>query len=81
MATLFDWEDGSRPEDVAAATGASVYDLTMHLSPLSAEDASSRKLAGWRLTSAGSLDPATLLQIGLSFFNCTTTTSTGAFRG
>jgi alanine racemase len=33
-ATLFDWEDGSRPEDVAAATGASVYDLTMHLSPL-----------------------------------------------
>lgn len=34
VATLFDWEDGSRPEDVAAATGASVYDLTMHLSPL-----------------------------------------------
>jgi alanine racemase len=33
-ATLFDWEDGSRPEDVAAATGASVYDLTMHLNPL-----------------------------------------------
>jgi alanine racemase len=33
-ATLFDWENGSRPEDVAAATGASVYDLTMHLSPL-----------------------------------------------
>lgn len=34
VATLFDWVDGSRPEDVAAATGASVYDLTMHLSPL-----------------------------------------------
>lgn len=34
IATLFDWEEGSRPEDVAAATGASVYDLTMHLSPL-----------------------------------------------
>jgi alanine racemase len=34
VATLFDWEDGSRPDDVAARTGASVYDLTMHLSPL-----------------------------------------------
>ena len=34
VATLFDWEEGSRPEDVAAATGASVYDLTMHLNPL-----------------------------------------------
>jgi len=33
-ATLFDWENGSRPEDLAAATGASVYDLTMHLNPL-----------------------------------------------
>jgi alanine racemase len=33
-ATLFDWEEGSRPEDVATATGASVYDLTMHLNPL-----------------------------------------------
>ena len=44
VATLFDWEDGSRPEDVAAATGASVYDLTMHLSPLSAADASFRWL-------------------------------------
>jgi alanine racemase len=30
-ATLFDWAEGSRPEDVAAACGASVYDLTMHL--------------------------------------------------
>jgi alanine racemase len=30
-ATLFDWQEGSRPEDVAAACGASVYDLTMHL--------------------------------------------------
>jgi alanine racemase len=34
IATLFDWEDGSRPDDVAAACGASVYDLTMHLNPL-----------------------------------------------
>lgn len=33
-ATLFDWNDGSRPEDLAAACGASVYDLTMHLNPL-----------------------------------------------
>lgn len=34
VATLFDWTEGSRPEDVAAACGASVYDLTMHLNPL-----------------------------------------------
>jgi alanine racemase len=34
VATLFDWTDGSRPEDLAASCGASVYDLTMHLSPL-----------------------------------------------
>ncbi len=34
QATLFDWQDGSRPEDVAAACGASVYDLTMHMNPL-----------------------------------------------
>jgi alanine racemase len=34
VATLFDWRDGSRPEDVADACGASVYDLTMHLNPL-----------------------------------------------
>ena len=34
VATIFDWEDGSRPEDVSAACGASVYDLLMHLSPL-----------------------------------------------
>jgi len=34
VATLFDWQDGSRPEDVAAASTASVYDLTMHLNPL-----------------------------------------------
>ena len=33
-ATVFDWTDGSRPEDFAAACGASVYDLTMHLNPL-----------------------------------------------
>ena len=31
IATLWDWQDGSRPEDVAVACGASVYDLTMHL--------------------------------------------------
>jgi alanine racemase len=30
-ATLWDWEDGTRPEDVATACGASVYDLLMHL--------------------------------------------------
>lgn len=34
VATLFDWEPGSRPEDVSAACGASVYDLLMHLGPL-----------------------------------------------
>ena len=34
IATMFDWRDGSRPEDVAGACGASVYDLTMHLNPL-----------------------------------------------
>jgi alanine racemase len=33
-ATFFDWEEGSRPEDVSEACGASVYDLTMHLNPL-----------------------------------------------
>jgi alanine racemase len=32
--TLFDWEEGSRPEDVGKECGASVYDLTMHLNPL-----------------------------------------------
>jgi alanine racemase len=31
VATIFDWEEGSRPEDVSAACGASVYDLLMHL--------------------------------------------------
>jgi alanine racemase len=31
VATLWDWQDGSRPEDVARACGASVYDLLMHL--------------------------------------------------
>ena len=25
--TVFDWEDGSRPEDLAEAFGGSVYDL------------------------------------------------------
>jgi alanine racemase len=34
VATLFDWTDGARPEDVAAACGGSVYDLLMHLNPL-----------------------------------------------
>lgn len=34
VATLFDWQDGSRPEDIASSCGASVYDLTMHLNPL-----------------------------------------------
>jgi len=34
VATMFDWEEGSRPEDVAAACEGSVYDLTMHLNPL-----------------------------------------------
>jgi alanine racemase len=33
-ATLWDWQDGSRPEDVASSCGASVYDLLMHLSAL-----------------------------------------------
>ena len=33
-ATLFDWNEGSRPEDVSAACNVSVYDLTMHLNPL-----------------------------------------------
>ena len=33
VATYFDWEDGSRPEDASAASGASVYDLVMHLNP------------------------------------------------
>jgi alanine racemase len=34
VATIFDWEDGSRPEDLAASFGGSVYDLLMHLNPL-----------------------------------------------
>jgi alanine racemase len=34
MATMFDWQEGSRPEDVATACGSSVYDLTMHLNAL-----------------------------------------------
>jgi alanine racemase len=34
VATLFDAQEGSRPEDLAAACGGSVYDLTMHLNPL-----------------------------------------------
>jgi alanine racemase len=34
VATMFDWEEGSRPEDVAESCDSSVYDLTMHLSAL-----------------------------------------------
>ena len=34
VATVFDWTEGSRPEDVGTACNASVYDLTMHLNPL-----------------------------------------------
>jgi len=34
IATFFDWQPGSRPEDVSESCGASVYDLTMHLNPL-----------------------------------------------
>ncbi len=34
VVTVFDWQEGSRPENVSEACGASVYDLTMHLSPL-----------------------------------------------
>lgn len=32
--TFFDWQEGSRPEDVAAACGTSVYDHLMHLGAL-----------------------------------------------
>jgi alanine racemase len=31
LATLFDWQEGSRPEDIGAACGVSHYDLMMHL--------------------------------------------------
>jgi alanine racemase len=34
VATFFDAQPGSRPEDISEACGASVYDLTMHLNPL-----------------------------------------------
>jgi alanine racemase len=34
IATFFDAQDGSRPEDFAASCESSVYDLTMHLSAL-----------------------------------------------
>jgi alanine racemase len=34
IATIFDWDDGSRPEDQAAGFGGSVYGLLMHLNPL-----------------------------------------------
>jgi alanine racemase len=34
VASYFDAQDGSRPEDLAQACGSSVYDLAMHLNPL-----------------------------------------------
>jgi len=34
IATLYDAEEGCRPEDLSAAAGVSVYDLTMHLGAL-----------------------------------------------
>ncbi len=34
VASIFDWNQGSRPEDFGAASKASVYDLLMHLNPL-----------------------------------------------
>jgi alanine racemase len=34
LATFFDAQSGSRPEDVSESCGASVYDLSMHLNPL-----------------------------------------------
>jgi alanine racemase len=34
LATFFDWQTGSRPEDVSESCGVSVYDLAMHLNPL-----------------------------------------------
>jgi alanine racemase len=34
VATFFDAQPGSRPEDVSESCGTSVYDLTMHLNPL-----------------------------------------------
>ncbi len=33
-AVYFDWQRGSRPEDLGQSSGTSVYDLTMHLNPL-----------------------------------------------
>jgi alanine racemase len=32
--SIFDWREGSTPEDLSKSSGASVYDLTMHLNPL-----------------------------------------------
>jgi alanine racemase len=34
VASYFDAQEGSRPEDLAVACGSSVYDLAMHLNPL-----------------------------------------------
>ena len=34
VASVFDWNEGSKPDDFAAASKASVYDLLMHLNPL-----------------------------------------------
>ena len=33
-AAVFDWQEDSRPEDLSESSGASVYDLLMHLNPL-----------------------------------------------
>lgn len=33
-AVYFDWQNGSRPEDLGKSSDTSVYDLTMHLNPL-----------------------------------------------
>ena len=34
VATMFGWQEGTRPEDIASACGSSVYDLMMHLNAL-----------------------------------------------
>jgi hypothetical protein len=34
VATVFDWTEGSRPEDFGVASKAPVCDLAMHLNPL-----------------------------------------------
>ncbi|HET7440616.1 MAG TPA: hypothetical protein VFJ47_04880 [Terriglobales bacterium] len=39
VATIFDFGEGSRPEDFGGACSTSVYDLTMHLNPPAAAKA------------------------------------------